>query len=978
MASIPLKLPTSYNFRNPDEWQKWRKRFEQFRSASGLAQENEPRQVSTLLYCLGEEAEDVLASANITKDNRKKYESVLAKLDEFFKVRRNVIFERARFNQRSQREDESAEQYITSLYNLVENCEYGDLASDMIRDRLVVGIRDNALSQRLQMDSELTLEKAKRQIRQREVVQEQQTILHQGEPTGEQTVSYVKASKFRSHGKNTAGKRQHQQQKPSQPTTKNPAGKCRRCGNSAHPRNLCPAKEAVCHACKKKGHFSRQCLSKGVSEITEEESHDMAYLNTIGSDNETTWQTSLQINNEVIAFKLDTGAEVTALTEEAHQKLGIPLKPTSKVLCGPDRKPLKVLGMASVTLQAKGESCSQDIYVVSQLKQNLLGLPAIRALHLLTQVNTAEHQSLPADIHNQFPTIFSGLGTFKGDFEIHLKPDARPVALYTPRKIPFPLRKSVQNELRRMESLGVISKVEAPTEWCAGMVVVPKKDGTVRICVDLKPLNASVLRETHPLPKVDDILAQLAGARIFSKLDANSGFWQIPLAEKSRHLTTFITPFGRYCFNKMPFGISSAQEHFQRRMNDILNGLPGVVCLIDDVLVYGSNVEEHRTRLQSVLQRIQAAGVTLNKEKCEFGKTSIKFLGHLINSDGITADPQKTAAIREMERPKSVPELRRFLGMVNQLGKFSPNIAELTKPMRELLSKKSTWLWGPNQDDTFQKVKSELASPPVLAWYDPSRDTKISADASSYGIGAVLMQHIEGQWKPIAYASRSMTNTETRYAQIEKEALATTWAAEHFSDYITGRQVLIETDHKTLVPLLNTKHLDSLPPRVLRFRLRLMRFDYTVAHVPGTLLYTADTLSHTPQTSAAADEQQANNMEVKIAAITSQLPVSSDRLEMYKQAQAEDPVCSQVIKYCQTEWPERQQAKGELRHYWKVRTDLTYCDGLLLFGTRIVIPKKLQQETITKIHHGHPSRYSEVPTSSIYISMVARSCKTDG
>ena len=397
----------------------------------------------------------------------------------------------------------------------------------------------------------------------------------------------------------------------------------------------------------------------------------------------------------------------------------------------------------------------------------------------------------------------------------------------------------------------------------------------------------------------------------------------------------------------MPFGISSAPEHFQRRMNDIFNGLPGVVCLIDDVLVYGSNVEEHRTRLQSVLQRIQTAGFTLNMEKCEFGKTSIKFLGHLINSDGITADPQKTAAIREMERPKSFPELRRFLGMVNQLGKFSPNIAELTKPMRELLSKKSTWLWGPNQDDTFQKVKSELASPPVLAWYDPSRDTKISADASSYGIGAVLMQHIEGQWKPIAYASRSMTNTETRYAQIEKEALATTWAAEHFSDYITGRQVLIETDHKPLIPLLNTKHLDSLPPRVLRFCPRLMRFDYTVAHVPGTLLYTADTLSCSPQTSAAVDEQQANNMEVKIAAIASQLPVSSDRLEMYKQAQAEDPVCSQVIKYCQTEYPEQQQAKGELRHYWKVRSDLTYCDGLL------VIPKKLQQETITKIHHGH-------------------------
>ena len=177
-----------------------------------------------------------------------------------------------------------------------------------------------------------------------------------------------------------------------------------------------------------------------------------------------------------------------------------------------------------------------------------------------------------------------------------------------------------------MESLGIISKVDTPTPWCAGMAVVPKKDKTVRICVDLKPLNQSVLRETHPLLKVDDTLAQLTNAKVFSKLDANSGFWQIPLAEKSWHLTTFLTsfghfwrshhlttflaPFGCFCFNKMPFGISSAPEHFQKQMNEILSGLPGVVCLIDDVLVYGSIQEEHDKHLQAVLERIQSAGAT--------------------------------------------------------------------------------------------------------------------------------------------------------------------------------------------------------------------------------------------------------------------------------------------------------------------------------------------------------------------------------
>ena len=161
-----------------------------------------------------------------------------------------------------------------------------------------------------------------------------------------------------------------------------------------------------------------------------------------------------------------------------------------------------------------------------------------------------------------------------------------------------------------MEKEGVISKVTEPTTWCAGMVVVPKKSGNVRICVDLKPLNKSVLREVYPLPRVDDTLAQLAGARLFSKLDANSGFWQIPLSQESRLLTTFITPMGRYCFNKLPFGISSAPEHFQRRMNELLQGLPGVLCQMDDILVFGKDRVEHDQRLRAALARIERAGVT--------------------------------------------------------------------------------------------------------------------------------------------------------------------------------------------------------------------------------------------------------------------------------------------------------------------------------------------------------------------------------
>ena len=272
-------------------------------------------------------------------------------------------------------------------------------------------------------------------------------------------------------------------------------------------------------------------------------------------------------------------------------------------------------------------------------------------------------------------------------------------------------------------------------------------------------------------------------------------------------------------------------------MQKILEGLVGVVCQMDDILVFGSNQAEHDSRLTAVMERLEAKGATLNPEKCEFGKRTVRFLGHVVDQAGIRADPQKTAAILEMERPQNISELRRFMGMANQLGKFSPNLAELSQPLRELLSIKKAWLWGPSQEQAFQLVKEELSRPSVLALYDPLAKSKISADASSYGLGAVLLQQQGEKWRPVAYASRSMSDAERRYAQIEKEALAITWACQKFTNYVLGSKFLIESDHKPLIPLLGSKRLDDLPPRIVRFRLRLAKFDYLIEHVPGKLMY---------------------------------------------------------------------------------------------------------------------------------------------
>ena len=297
---------------------------------------------------------------------------------------------------------------------------------------------------------------------------------------------------------------------------------------------------------------------------------------------------------------------------------------------------------------------------------------------------------------------------------------------------------------------------------------------------------------------MDENLAKLGDSKIFSKLDANSGFWQIPLDSKSKLLTTLVTPFGRFCFNGLPFGISSAPEIFQ-----MFKGLEGTLCQMDDVLIHGVDQSEHDGHVRAVLHRLQEAGLTLN-DKCEFSRSSIRFLAHIIDSSGLHADPQKTTAVTLFPVPSDVSGIQRFMGMVNHLGKQR---------------KDSVWVWAAPQ----QKA---LVSPTVLAHYNPNRPKIISANASNTGIGAVLFQvQDDGEGRPVCYASRSLSDTEKCYAVIEKEALATTWVRERFSDYVLGIPFTLETDLTPLTVLLNSSEVSKMPPppRILRFRLRLMR-----------------------------------------------------------------------------------------------------------------------------------------------------------
>lgn len=383
------------------------------------------------------------------------------------------------------------------------------------------------------------------------------------------------------------------------------------------------------------------------------------------------------------------------------------------------------------------------------------------------------------------------------------------------------------------------------SEWASPVVMVKKRDGTTRFCVDYRRLNSVTRKDHYPLPRIEDVLDSLGGAAVFSTLDLASGYWQVPVLEEDRPKTAFITPSGLYEFRVMPFGLCNAPSTFQRMMNEVLSGLLGEICLVylDDVIIYSKNVLQHLLHVEQVLQRFRAAGLHLKASKCKFLQTEQHFLGHIVSAEGVAADPDKIKAVAEFPTPTDVKKLRRFLGMAGFYRRYIEGFSRIVKPLTQLMSPKQPWAWTVECMQAVTTIKERMCSAPLLAYPDNTAPFILSTDASGYGLGAVLSQVQEGHERVIAYASRTMSKPECNYSATERECLAIVWAVSHFRHYLLSHTTTVRTDHNALKWLMTLKDPSG---RLARWALRLQEFDLDITYRPGKVHSDVDALSRDP------------------------------------------------------------------------------------------------------------------------------------
>ncbi|UYV74425.1 K02A2.6-like, partial [Cordylochernes scorpioides] len=939
----------SYQFKEYNEetetFETFYERLEQFLI---LEEAGDEKKKAYLLTLMGSKTYSVLknlCSPILPKD--KTFDNLIDILKRHFSPKRSIVVERFIFFKRMQLKEESISDYLVEIKRLASSCNFGNFLEDSLRDKMVCGLYNAKIQNRIWSEGDISLAKVIEIALSMEAAEKNTKLFHLEQ--GEDCVDKLRMErKVESNFQN---------------------GKCKHCGKQH--KELCRFKEAICFKCNKKGHIASICWSSrrnlrqhqnqpgNIHQIGDQEEEE-EYVQKIISvtipeykinfaSSDPPYLMELKVEGNFIKFEMDTGSGLTLISEKDFKNSlqHLKLEKASIIVRTYDGTVVPILGKINVKVECQDITYKLRALVVKGEKRALMGREWINRLKLgCFAVKHMPVEITIEEILKENQALFvETTEPIKGfTFSVNMC-DVNPI-FHKARPVPFAIRPAVTEALDKMVAKGYLCEV-ASSKWATPVVVVPKKNKEIRICCDFKvTLNKYLDTAAYPLPTQQDLFSTLAKGKYFSKLDLRNAYLQLEVDPGTRPLLTINTHKGLFRFKRMPFGLANAPSYFQSVMDRVLSGIGGVICYIDDVLIATASIEEHLALLKTIFARLAKYNIKLKKEKCLFLQKEIEYLGHLVTEEGIRPLDHKVQAIQKAKTPTNISELRSFLGLVNFYGKFIPNLPELLKPLHELLHKKRPWVWTKECGEAIDKCKNSITSERVLVPYDATLPLCLATDASQIGVGAVLSHIIEGQERPIMFASRTLSVAERNYSQIEKEALAIIYGVTKFHQFIYGRKFILITDHKPLVTILGSR--SGIPTlstsRLQRWALILSAYTYDIKFRRTQDHGNADLLSRFPV--GCEEIPRLNN--VYALSYVEELPITAEEIATETE---KDEVLSLAKFYTQQGWPEK--VADHLRPYFQRKLELTVDGECLVWGMRVVIPPSLRIKMLNCLHETH-------------------------
>ena len=981
-VTVPMPGPLRTKGSLSQNWREWQQVWNSYEIVARLNSQTDDYRLATFITCIGHAGLRIYNSLPFANNAEKRDMAKVLELMEAHCIgETNVTYERFLMDRRQQQPGETFDTFLTAVKEMAHRCQFGDKTDEMLRDKIVFGVLDDSLRKQLLQKKGLTLASCVDMCRAHEATAKQMKDMG---ANGDDDVHVVRC--YKKTVKSKPGKTAGQPRTPDKSRYE-----CSYCGlKHARGRNNCPANGKKCSKCSKMNHFARKCRSgtadKKTVHCTQQSSDEDDLLSLTltqeeGVNSVQGYQKQIfalmEVGGRNVKFQLDTGATCNVIRKEDVPP-GTKIEPTEQQLSMFNKTKLKAEGKCNISLRnlKNHKKYRGSFVVVEGVTSSIIGARSVQQMGLIEikydkiramedqrrdqQQRDIDHPGLTlADLTARFKNVFEGeVGRLGEKLRFEVDETVQPVQLPV-RRVAVAMKPKLKSELERLENLKIIEKQEAPTKWVSHMVVVRKPNNHIRICLDPKPLNKALQRSHYQMPTLEEVLPQLNKAKVFTVADAKNGFWHVELDQAASEMTTFGTPFGRYRWKRMPFGINIAPEVFQKRIRDAVEDLPGIWALADDILITGDGdtkeeaIKDHDQKLIRFLQRCESRGIKLNKEKFRLKLDNVKYMGHILTNEGVKPDPAKIRAIVDMDKPKDVAGVRRIMGMVNYLARYLKNLTDVTEPLRQLTHKDAEFVWTTVQDEAYQKMKDTVTKAPLLRYFDPKEQVTLQCDASSQGLGATLLQ--SGQ--PVAYASRALRDPETRYAQIEKELLAIIYGLEKFDQYVYGLPVIVESDHKPL-EMIQQKPLAAAPKRLQAMLLRLQRYDVTVKYKQGSEMYIADLLSRAylkDETGGSEGEILTIEEDNEISQATGgSLAVSEERLNQIKEATARDETSTELKKVILEEWPEtKHKISSLIKPYYGVRDELAVQNGLIFRGERVVVPQSMRALMLQRIHSSH-------------------------